>query len=289
MKKIFLMISPLLLAWVFCGCVQGNSHSESIGFTNGPTIKGSDRYVTKNLTVKPFDKIVVTGSLDVEYTQDAGKYQVDLYASDNIIDLIDVHSQGRTLYLSFKKNVSVSYKKLKISVTGKELNDVSLTGSGDFAFKNGLKAESVNLSLVGSGDIMGENLTCSQNITMSLSGSGDLNCGNVTAKSVDISVVGSGDVDVSNIDVASVTASVSGSGDIALKGKARKAEYNVSGSGDISAANVVADEVSASVGGSGDIECHAVKTLNLHTGGSGTIGYKGNPTMIGNTKHLRRL
>ncbi len=291
MKRILLLMTSMLLMCALDSCAGGDGQANNVVnfFTGGETINASENYVTKNIPVKPFDKIVVTGSLDVEFTQDAGKHQVDIYTSDNVVDLIDVYSKSSTLYFSFKKNVKVSYKKLKIYVKGKTLQAVTLKGSGDFTFKNDFKGDALDITLIGSGDIDGNSITCSQDINVSLSGSGDINFNSLKANAAELMLAGSGDIGIKNINATYVNANVAGSGDIELHGKTKKADYTVAGSGDLNASGLAADEVSASVGGSGDIQCHAIHSLDASTAGSGDISYKGNPTKVKKGKNVHRL
>jgi hypothetical protein len=73
----------------------------------------------------------------VTYTQKSGKPTVEVYTSDNIVDLLDIRVKDNTLYIGFKKNVSVSYNKLEVRVSAEKLNGIAVAGSGDVELKNG--------------------------------------------------------------------------------------------------------------------------------------------------------
>lgn len=281
MKKFTTLTSIFLLTTVLSACAQSYSHHFNSGnsWLGGKEVKASKNYVTKQIKVSDFDQIAVSGSLDVTYTQQSGKPKVEIYTSDNIVDLLDIYVKNGKLNLGFKKNVKVSYNKLEIRVTSEDLNAVNVAGSGDFKFTNGLKTDQLKMNVAGSGDITASNIQCSQVFTANVAGSGDIECKQLKAADMDISVAGSGDLKIENALVTSVNASVAGSGTVKISGNADKANYSVAGSGDLYANDFKVQNISASVAGSGDIKCHAVEHLKARVSGSGTIGYKGNPEL----------
>lgn len=281
MKKFTTLTSIFLLTTVLSACAQSYSHHFNSGnsWLGGKEVKASKNYVTKQIKVSDFDQIAVSGSLDVTYTQQSGKPKVEIYTSDNIIDLLDIYVKNGKLNLGFKKNVKVSYNKLEIRVTSEDLNAVNVAGSGDFKFTNGLKTDQLKMNVAGSGDITASNIQCSQEFTANVAGSGDIECKQLKAADMDISVAGSGDLKIENALVTSANASVAGSGTVKISGNADKANYSVAGSGDLYANDFKVQNISASVAGSGDIKCHAVEHLKARVSGSGTIGYKGNPEL----------
>jgi hypothetical protein len=281
MKKFTTLTSIFLLTTVLSACAQSYSHHFNSGnsWLGGKEVKASKNYVTKQIKVSDFDQIAVSGSLDVTYTQQSGKPKVEIYTSDNIVDLLDIYVKNGKLNLGFKKNVKVSYNKLEIRVTSEDLNTVNVAGSGDFKFTNGLKTDQLKMNVAGSGDITASNIQCSQVFTANVAGSGDIECKQLKAADMDISVAGSGDLKIENALVTSANASVAGSGTVKISGNADKANYSVAGSGDLYANDFKVQNISASVAGSGDIKCHAVEHLKARVSGSGTIGYKGDPEL----------
>lgn len=281
MKKFTTLTSIFLLTTVMSACAQSYSHHFNSGnsWLGGKEVKASKNYVTKQIKVSDFDQIAVSGSLDVTYTQQSGKPKVEIYTSDNIVDLLDIYVKNGKLNLGFKKNVKVSYNKLEIRVTSEDLNAVNVAGSGDFKFTNGLKTDQLKMNVAGSGDITASNIQCSQVFTANVAGSGDIECKQLKAADMDISVAGSGDLKIENALVTSANASVAGSGTVKISGNADKANYSVAGSGDLYANDFKVQNISASVAGSGDIKCHAVEHLKARVSGSGTIGYKGDPEL----------
>ena len=113
------------------------------GLFGGKTVKASRNYVTKNIKVDNFTGLNLAGSPNVTYTQKAGKPEVEVYTSDNIVDLLDINVVNNTLNIKFKKGVSVSYNKLEIRVSSETLNNISVAGSGNVELANGLKTDNL--------------------------------------------------------------------------------------------------------------------------------------------------
>ncbi len=287
MKNLATIITAVFLAISSTACSQQRTYNLG-GFFKSKTVKASKNYVTKEMKVENFTKLSVAGSPDVTYTQKAGRPEVKIYTSDNIIDLLDVYVKDNTLHIGFKKKVSVSYDKLEVSVSAEKLNGIAVAGSGDVELTNGLKTDELKIYVAGSGDISGDNISCTD-LSISIAGSGDISSNNITCNNLKASVSGSGDMELGNVTAVSAGASVAGSGTVDLKGRTQEAEYSVTGSGNLSASDFVAKKVSANVAGSGSIECHATDFLKVRTSGSGSVGYKGNPELDYPKKGLYKL
>ena len=196
MKALTTFIAIALLAFSTTACSQ--QHTYRSGGFGSKTVKASKNYVTKDIKVDNFTKLSVAGSPDVTYTQKSGKPTVEVYTSDNIVDLLDIRVKDNTLYIGFKKNVSVSYNKLEVRVSAEKLNGIAVAGSGDVELKNGLKTDDIKISVAGSGDISGNNISCTD-LDISIAGSGDINSSNITCNDLQVSVAGSGDMKLNNV------------------------------------------------------------------------------------------
>lgn len=287
MKSLTTFLAIAFLAFSTTACSQQHTYSSGNLF-GGKTIKASKNFVTKDIRVDNFTNVNIAGSIDVTYTQKAGKPDVKVYTSDNIVELLNIEVKGNTLNIGFKKGVNVSYDKLEIKVSAEKLNGVSIAGSGDFEFANGLKTDALKLSVAGSGDIEGSDITCTD-LGVSIAGSGDINCSNISCGDLKTSIAGSGDLKLNNVKATSANASIAGSGTLILSGSAQEASYSIAGSGDLFAEGLQANRVSASISGSGDIKCHATDFLKVRTSGSGSVGYKGNPELDIPKKGLYKL
>ncbi len=232
MKALTTFIAIALLAFSTTACSQ--QHTYRSGGFGSKTVKASKNYVTKDIKVDNFTKLSVAGSPDVTYTQKSGKPTVEVYTSDNIVDLLDIRVKDNTLYIGFKKNVSVSYNKLEVRVSAEKLNGIAVAGSGDVELKNGLKTDDLKISVAGSGDMKLNNVTANftrasvagsgtailsgstQEAEYSVAGSGDLLASDFVAKKASASVAGSGDIKCHATDFLKVR--TSGSGSVGYKG-----------------------------------------------------------------------
>lgn len=226
----------------------------------GPIVKGSKNYITKEIPVGEFTSIKLSGSANITYEQSPNTH-VEVYGSDNILALLDIFTDGGTLTIKYKKNVNIiNPGKLEIKVSSPDLNELNINGSGNISFTNGINTQGdIKLGINGSGDIHGASFKC-ENLSISINGSGDIKLNDIQSKAC--------------------SAHISGSGDIMLSGQATDAEYHISGSGDISATELKAANVNATISGSGDISCSVSNKLSGRVNGSGGVSYKGNPQEI---------
>ena len=287
MKKLASLLTCICLILSTTACSQSKNYSS--GNWGSKKVIASNKYVTKDIKVDNFKKISVAGSPDVKFTQKSGRPEVEVYTSDNIVDLLDIKVKDNTLYIGFKKDVNVSYKKLEVRVSAETLNGISVAGSGDIFLKNGLQTnDNLSINVAGSGDIKGSGIKCND-MKVSVAGSGDINADNITCNNLKVSVAGSGDMVLRNVTATGTEASVAGSGSATITGTTQTATYSVAGSGDLLTEGYEAQRVTASVAGSGSIKCFATEFLKARTSGSGKIGYKGNPELDYPKKSLYKL
>jgi hypothetical protein len=205
---------------------------------------------TEDRHLTGFNAVSVAGSYDVQITQGASE-SVKVDAPADVIGRIITEVDGGVLKIYTKKGTNWSWngnKKLIIYVSVKNISNVSLAGSGDVWFKDGLKAASLKIKLTGSGDISGK--VNVKNLESDLAGSGDITLSGRAENSV-VSVVGSGDFTGDNLITTNTQVKVAGSGDAKINA-ADKIEAAVIGSGDIYYKGA-AKNVSSSKAGSGSV------------------------------------
>jgi hypothetical protein len=199
-----------------------------------------------------FHAVDVAGSFDVLIKQGTTE-SVVVDAPADIIGYVKTEVNGGTLRVYTKDNKNgwrnlFDNKKIVVYVTIKTVDAISLTGSGDVSFNNGLNANSLKLALTGSGDVEGKinaksletNITGSGDIKVwgradaskvHLTGSGDYSGGELITTDTSASIGGSGDISVNA--TGNLRAHVSGSGDIHFSGHPKNVTKTISGSGDI--------------------------------------------------------
>ena len=212
-------------------------------------VRGNGEMVTKTRNVGDYDEVSVGGSFDVKlYSGTEGKLTITI--DKNLLDYLITEVENGKLKIKWKKGTNVwSKSKILITVPFKDIDAVSLAGSGDVysddvikadAFKTSLAgsgdiklrvdANSVNSSIAGSGDIA---LKGSANsIKCSIAGSGDIEAYDLSSNDADIRISGSGGVKINVKD--NLVARISGSGNVYYKGEPKKQDVKVSGSGNVS-------------------------------------------------------
>jgi len=185
--------------------------------------------------VSGFDKISYSISGDLEISQGSTE-ELILIGDPEDLEKVETKVEGTTLKIYLKSNFS-HIGKVQAKVTVKQLNKLSIAGSGNVVFKTGLKTEDFELEL---------------------SGSGNVDCPDLTAGELDIDLAGSG-----NIKFAGEL-----SGEL---------EINIAGSGNIDCSNLKTKEAEVNIAGSGDVKVWATDELESNIVGSGSVYYKGNP------------
>ncbi|MHB8207794.1 head GIN domain-containing protein [Mucilaginibacter sp.] len=218
------------------------------------TIKTKAYYDTQDRHLSGFNAVDVEGSFDVYITQGSTE-SVTVDAPADIMDHVVTEVHDRSLKIKDKRRNGWSgdwngnHKKVVVHVTVRDINAIGITGSGDVYFKDGIKAEKLDIEVSGSGDAAGKievkTLDCSVsgsgNIkisghadvsNVSVSGSGDYSGRELPTTNTTVQVSGSGNASINAS--SSITAAVSGSGDVSYTGGAQHVTKSKSGSGDIS-------------------------------------------------------
>ncbi|OCX51223.1 hypothetical protein BEL04_21205 [Mucilaginibacter sp. PPCGB 2223] len=198
-----------------------------------------------------FNAINLSASYDVYITQGAAEsVKVDAAADEQ--ERIVTEVRGGVLYISGKEHGGMHWdwggKKRVVYVVVKDINSISISGSGDVFFKSGINTNAMHIKVSGSGDVNGRLNAKTAEIEISgsgdvklygradnsnvrVSGSGDFSGRDLVTNTTTVRVVGSGDATVNAS--TKIDASVSGSGDITYTGGAHQVSTSKSGSGDI--------------------------------------------------------
>lgn len=181
--------------------------------------------------VKNFHAVSSSGSFGVIVKMGA-KESISLEGDQQDLDKIETSVQNGILKIRLKRDVNTWNKgigNVKIYVTAKKLDGLSLSGSGSIDLEGKLNSAGADIQLSGSGSITAVLETKSSSIM--LSGSGSINLSGEVG-SVNISISGSGDVNAKNLISDTSKVQIAGSGNVYLNSKA---ELNVTvlGSGSV--------------------------------------------------------
>lgn len=236
----------LILAAVILGFTTANAQ-----WFGSEKVKGNGNMETQNRSTASYDRIGLQGSIDMQLV--AGKEgEIKVEAESNLQEYIITEVENGNLSVHVKKgyNVQPSHNMhIKVIVPFKDIEAVSLTGSGDVYTSDEIKAEHFEAKVTGSGDMSldlnVQDLETSINgsgdmklvgnashFKCSVNGSGDTKAFDLKAEDVEAKIAGSGDIQVNA--TKSLEARVAGSGDIVYKGNPEKEDFHTTGSGDVS-------------------------------------------------------
>ena len=216
MKK-FLYIAATALVCASCFHVNTNYK----GGKNA--INGEGDVISKSFDFKDFDRIVINGHADVDFTQ-SSTWEVTVRTQENVLEWLDYKVEGTTLVIETKDHREIRSKTYDIVIQAPELKKLTVNGASDFNVK-GLRMD---------GDL-----------DVEVNGAGDLDFDRITCNSLSVEVNGAADANLTSIDILKkLKVQVNGAGDVEITGNAVDVSLEVNGAGDIDASGLkVAGEV----------------------------------------------
>jgi hypothetical protein len=200
----------------------------------------------------PFTVHLIQGpaeSVKIEVPDDV-KGRITAKVTGGILKIHNTHDNWSQGYKSWYSDKSVwrNHKKIVVYITAKDLKRISISGSGNVTFDEGITANSLKLRVRGSGNMLGKIEV--KTLKSHISGSGSMKLSGAAENST-VRVVGSGNFTARDLVTLNSAVHVSGSG---------KAEVNAS------------EKVNAAVYGSGDVRyTGTVKVVKKTKSGSGEI------------------
>lgn len=214
----------------------------------GECIKGEGPSTTMELTVAPFQHLVLKSSFDIRLQQGSTQ-KIVVEGPANLSELITTE----VIDGIWNAGIEECYRSkpaLVIHVTVPELQAITIKGSGDIRSQGVFRSTTMDLTIQGSGDLDLELEAASIKATVQgsgdvllhgstdsfetrIQGSGDVNAMELEAIDVKASIMGSGNVAVQCNGLLDV--SIMGSGDILYRGEPREIIQNIKGSGAIRA------------------------------------------------------
>ena len=211
-------------------------------------VRGNGNVVTKTRTISDFKGVDVGGSFDVVLVKGKER-KVIIKGEENIIKYIETKVRNNTLQVKYQNNINISTtKKLTVTISYRDIEKISLSGSGNIINKGVLNNSNLKVNLGGSGNITLH--VDSVEVQSSIGGSGNIKLQG-ESNELECSIAGSGSIKAyelnTNILLASVTGSgsirstvnkkikakVVGSGSVYYKGNPTYIDSNSIGSGDV--------------------------------------------------------
>lgn len=236
MKKTIITIASAAFLLQSCTFVRVNIPAmDDLFSTNFDDIViASDVMTTFETALQDFSSVDLETCIDVKYAYTFMEPGITITGPENYIDQIEVKVVDGKLIISSKGDVQFKAGKLKATMSSRSLEEVRISGAGDFETDEKLKADSFSIFLEGAGDV-------------------SLNSG-LKADKVLAVIAGAGDIDIDGVDCAELICNVQGAGDIKVSGKANYSNCVIEGAGDIDLRKLDVTNVSKSVMGSGDIK-----------------------------------
>jgi hypothetical protein len=282
MKKsiMFFVILLTLTAMLLAGC-------SAIFHTSG-----TGQIVEKTYDFKDFTNVEISNAYQYEITQ-SDNYSVVVSTPESLVDHLDIHISGNTLYIGMKF-VLFSSSNLKITITMPQLINLSVTGacngtatgfdsnsnleiylSGASRLDANFKAGITKLDIYGDSRITG-NLTAADTEII-LSGASDLNMTMQTGNTV-ITASGSSDIRGS-LQAADCQFNLSGASTCNISGAAGKTVIAASGASDFISSGFTVQTADVKLTGASDASIRVNGTMNVDISGASTLNYSGNPTI----------
>jgi hypothetical protein len=211
-----------------------------------PAIEGTGPVINKKLVLTEFRSIELEIPAVITVAM-SDSVQGVIRAQSNIADLIELQFDGDELIIKSKEDYSTS-KPVELILSARELEKLTINGSGDIKVINPIRGEELKLVINGSGNISVQ--TSVTKLRTDINGSGDINiegkavnhrirmngsgnvmAGNLQTENTDIHINGSGDADLTaNL---SLEAKIMGSGNVTYQGTP-KVDADITGSGEVS-------------------------------------------------------
>ncbi len=213
----------------------------------GKSVKGSGVMKTESREITGFTQISLAIPAKVELIQGDAE-RVTIEGDDNIVPLVETVVQNGELKIRFvEKNMSVSTKLLKLVVHVRNVEGLSVAGSGKLRAEK-LQAATLKADIAGSGDVNITHLDAEM-LKVSIAGSGNFSANGKT-RTIETDIAGSGDIKIGNLEANAVKVSVAGSGDAIVWAK---------------------DSLKVSVAGSGDVKYYGDAKVSQSFAGSGSV------------------
>lgn len=178
-----LVLTLALIAFTSCNAQWGK----------GKTIKGNGNITTITRTTSDYDAIRLAGWMEFELVE-GEEGTITIEGEENLLDYILTEVEGHGLIVKTENNINLKpsgNKTIKITIPFKDIDKVSLSGSGDVTSNATIVSKNFEAKVSGSGDVtLNVNST---NVDASVTGSGDIEYKGSPSK-VDKKVTGSGDI-----------------------------------------------------------------------------------------------
>lgn len=211
-------------------------------------IRGNGNITTQTRSAAQFNKVAVSGNIDVYVGQDSSA-SIRVEADDNLQSYVETINDGNTLRIKTQEGYNLrSSRQIKVYVSAPSFTRFEASGACDIFGQNKITVSSdVDFDLSGSCD-----LTMDLNapkISVGVSGAGTIK---LKGETKDFRVHGSGSTDIKCVDLLAETV-----------------DLDISGAGD---AEVYASvKLTGSISGAASVRYKGSPQTNIHTSGASSV------------------
>ena len=201
----------------------------------GRRVKGSGNIKTENRSETGFNSIDVSGAIDVYIKQDSIT-SVKVEADDNILEYIEVHSDGSTLEIYTENNIRLKpTHKIKVYVSNSEYKDLQVSGASSIHSENEITSpDGLHIDITGASE-------------------GRL-----------------------EVNAPKVSVNLTGASNANIKGKTKDFEGSASGASEIRGFDLLTENADVDASGASSIEVFASVKIAGQASGASSVNYKGN-------------
>lgn len=215
------------------------------------TIVGSGAQITRTIALDQFEAIKVSGAYDRVTFVQSDRFELVYEGYENLFDNLEIRNRSGELIIENKKKfLRMVSNTPRLTIYGKDLNKVSLSGATNF---------------------YAEHIENNNHLDIYSSGASEMKM-DVKCPSVKVKLSGAGSVKLSGL-TRDFAATVSGAADIkAFDLKSENTEVNISGAGN---AEVYASKsLNAKATGAGNIRYMGDPVIQVKTSGVGSVSKK---------------
>jgi len=173
----------------------------------GERIKGSGNVITENRSTSEFNSIDVSGAIDVYVRQDSAS-SVKVEADDNILEYIEVHTEGSRLEIYTQNNIRLRPShKIKVYISNPEYKEIQVSGASSVRCENEITSDVLDVSLSGASE--GKLELNAPRVTVHVTGASNAS---IKGKTKDFEGSASGASEIKGFDLLSENAEVDASG-----------------------------------------------------------------------------
>ncbi len=225
----------------------------------------------EDISVTPFTRLDVRTQFDV-YLSQGDKEDLVLETYKSLKPYVKVEQNGNTLNIFLDRKINNIHwmgqeRVLRVYVTVKEIEKVSLSGACDLYMETDLKAGEFRIDASGASDLNMKKVSAKK-ISINTSGASDLRDAQLDAEDIYVNASGASD---GNLSLTAVTARIiaSGSSDFDITADVDKLRIDALGSSDFHAQGR-ADDLILNVSGSSSMQAADLKTVNAEVDASGS-------------------